>query len=242
MAARAEPSPSVWTRKQPEPDQPALSRAAIVREAIAMLDADGIEALSMRKLGARLNAGATSLYRHVATKDELMEVAVDEVFGEIAVPAASGDGPAGWQPAVIEAAGSFRATALRHPWLASVLGQAGLAYLGPNLMSFSERLAALFAAAGFAEPNRAIDTLLGYVIGMSTTEAAWLTTVARSGRTEAEFIAGLLPAAQRAASDHEHLAAAYATDVPDPVVLRDTKFAYGLSVILDGLTLRLPTM
>ena len=83
----------------------------------------------MRKLGARLNAGATSLYRHVATKDELMELAVDEVFGEIAVPPA---GSPDWRAAVAEAARSFRATALRHPWLASVLGQAGPGLPGPQ--------------------------------------------------------------------------------------------------------------
>ena len=100
--------------------------------------------------------------------------------------------------------------ALRHPWLVSVLGQAGLAYLGPNLMSLSERLAALFTTAGFPEPGRAIDTVLSYVIGMSATEAAWLTTVARSGETEAEFIARLMPAAQQAAADYDHLTNAYA--------------------------------
>lgn len=234
--AKANPIPSVWARRQREPDQPALSRAAIVREAVAMLDADGIEALSMRKLGARLNAGATSLYRHVATKDELMELAVDEVFGEIAVPPADS---ADWRAATVGAAGSFRATALRHRWLASVLGQAGLAYLGPNLMAFSERLAALFTAAGFPEPERAIDTVLSYVIGMSTTEAAWLTTVARSGESEADFIAHLMPAAQQAAADHEHLAESYAAaEVQDPAGLRDGKFAYGLEVVLDGLALR----
>ncbi|MGW0943473.1 TetR/AcrR family transcriptional regulator [Streptomyces sp. NPDC002623] len=247
MAAKAKdpaknpnPVPSVWTRQQREPDQPALSRAAIVREAITMLDADGIEALSMRKLGARLNAGATSLYRHVATKDELMELAVDEVAGEIHVPPA--DTP-DWRAAVTEAAGSFRTTALRHPWLSSVLGQAGLAYLGPNLMAFSERLAALFTAAGFPEPSGAIDTVLSYVIGMSTTEAAWLTTVARSGETEADFIARLMPAARQAAAPYDHLSEGYAAGaaaVSDPVALRDAKFAYGLDVVLDGLALRLP--
>ncbi|MEV7568560.1 TetR/AcrR family transcriptional regulator [Streptomyces tanashiensis] len=240
MAAKANPVPSVWAREQSAPDQPALSRATIVREAVVMLDADGIEALSMRKLGARLNAGATSLYRHVATKDELMELAVDEVAAEITVP------PAGspWRSAAAEAAESFRATALRHPWLSSTLGQAGLAYLGPNLMSYSERLAALFTAAGFPEPSRAIDTLLSYVIGMSTTEAAWLTTVARSGETEAGFIARLMPAAQQAASGHDHLAEAYADAATrvaaDPVATRDAKFAYGLEVVLDGLEMRLP--
>ncbi|MFE4331600.1 TetR/AcrR family transcriptional regulator [Streptomyces sp. NPDC056831] len=247
MAARTNPIPSVWARQQPAPDQPALSRAAIVREAIAMLDAEGIEALSMRKLGARLNAGATSLYRHVATKDELMELAVDEVAAEIVVPSPDfiradpeADSP-DWRAATTEAARSFRATALRHPWLSSVLGQAGLAYLGPNLMSFAERLAALFTAAGFPEPSRAIDTVLSYVIGMSTTEAAWLTTVARSGETEAAFIARLMPAAQQAAAGHDHLADAYAEPpAVDPVEIRETKFAYGLEVVLDGLSLRLP--
>ncbi|MGW1408030.1 TetR/AcrR family transcriptional regulator [Streptomyces sp. NPDC002403] len=238
MAARTNPIPSVWTRQQREADQPALSRAAIVREAVAMLDADGIDALSMRKLGARLNAGATSLYRHVATKDELMELAVDEVFAEITVPPA--DNP-DWCAAATEAARSFRSTALRHPWLASVLGQAGLAYLGPNLMSFSDRLAALFTAVGFPEPSRAIDTVLTYVIGTSTTEAAWLTTVARSGETEAEFIARLMPAAQQAAAEHVHLAGTFGTPSQTaPEEIRDAKFAYGLEVVLDGLAMRLP--
>jgi hypothetical protein len=173
----------------------------------------------------------------VATKDELMELAVDEVFGEMAVPPA--DSP-DWRAAAVEAAEAFRATALRHPWLSSVLGQAGLAYLGPNLLSYSERLGALLATAGFPEPARAIEVLLSYVIGMSTTEAAWLTTIARSGETEAEFIARLMPAAREATADYAHLSGAYtAVADPDPVETRNAKFAYGLEVVLDGLALRL---
>jgi len=230
---------SVWVRESREPEQPALSRAAIVREAIAMLDAEGTEALSMRKLGARLNAGATSLYRHVASKDELMELALDAVAAEIAVPAIEGKG---WRAAARETGGSFRAAALRHPWLASVLGQAGLAYLGPNLMAVSERLAALFVTAGFPDPSGAIDALLSYVIGMSITEAAWLTTVARSGETEAAFVARLLPAARQAAAGYDNLSRAY-TDPPDtdPAQARDAKFASGLEIVLDGLATRLPS-
>ncbi|MFF8428430.1 TetR/AcrR family transcriptional regulator C-terminal domain-containing protein [Streptomyces sp. NPDC016566] len=238
MAARTEPNPipSVWARQRREPDQPSLSRDAIVREAIAVLDADGIEALSMRKLGARLNAGATSLYRHVATKDELMELAVDEVAAEIRVPPA---GSPDWRAAAAETAHAFRATALRHPWLSTVMGQAGLAYLGPNLMALNERLAALFVETGFPDPEGAISALLAYVIGMSTTEAAWLTTVARSGQTEAEFVARLLPAAQQAAAEHSNLAASYASTA-DPARQREAKFDYGLDVVLDGLAQRLP--
>ncbi len=208
-----------------------------------MLDAEGTEALSMRKLGARLNAGATSLYRHVASKDELMELALDEVAAEIAVPGTTGPDAGGrdWRAAAVATAGSFRAAALRHPWLASVLGQAGLAYLGPNLMAVSERLAALFVTARFPDPSGAIDALLSYVIGMSITEAAWLTTVARSGETEAAFVARLLPAARQAAAGYDNLSRAY-TDPPDtdPAQARDAKFAGGLEIVLDGLATRLP--
>jgi hypothetical protein len=67
-------------------------------------------------------------------------------------------------------------------------------------MAFSERLAPLFTAIGFPDPAGAIDAVLSYTIGMRTTEAAWLGTVAKAGETESEFIARLLPAAQRAAA------------------------------------------
>lgn len=87
-----------------------------------------------------------------------------------------------------------------------------------------------------------IDAVLSYTIGMSTTEAAWLTTVARSGESEAEFIARLMPAAQQAAAGHAHLAGSYAESAAtstDPVAPRDGEFAYGLDVVLDRLSLRL---
>ncbi|MFB6892191.1 TetR/AcrR family transcriptional regulator [Kitasatospora sp. NPDC056327] len=242
MTAKTNPIPSVWARRQREPEQPALSRDSIVREAIVMLDADGVDALSMRKLGARLNAGATSLYRHVATKDELIELAVDAVFGEITLPEVDTDD---WRAEAVATCESFRGVALRHRWLASLIGQAGLVYLGPNLVVVSERMAALFAAIGFPEPSRAIDTLLSFVLGMSTSEAAFLTTVAKTGQTEAEFIAQLMPGAQEAVVGHEHLSGAIADAAAtaaagEPAVMRDQKFAYGVEVILDGLALRLP--
>jgi hypothetical protein len=139
---------------------------------------------------------------------------------------------------VTAAAYSFRAVALRHPWLASVLGQAGLAYLGPKLMAVSEGLVALFAAAGFPQPDSALDAVMSYVLGMSSTEAAWLGTVARSGQTEAEFVASLMPAAQQAAAGHEYLSRSYTAEPPaDPAALRDAKFAAALEIILDGLAL-----
>ncbi|WP_424217148.1 TetR/AcrR family transcriptional regulator (plasmid) [Streptomyces sp. BI20] len=226
MPAPVKPVPSVWARPAPEPRQPALSREVIVREAIAMLDEAGAEALSMRKLGARLNAGATSFYRHVATKHELMELAVDEVIGAVLVPPVD---PPDWRAAVTACVRSFRETALRHPWLCAELGRTALAYRGPNLSALADALVELFTTARFPVPDTAIDVLYSYVVGMSSTESAWLTTVARSGRSEGEFIKDLA-----AAEGHED------PGIPDPVALRETKFTEGLAVVLDGLATRLP--
>src|SRR5919108_76755 len=83
--------------------------------------------------------------------------------------------------------------------------------------------AARFTTAGFPDPGGAIDVVLSYVIGMSTTEAAWLTTVARSGQTEAEFIDRLMPPARQAAAGYDYLnkASAAAPAMPDPAAERD---------------------
>src|ERR687893_1971585 len=94
MPSKPDPfTSSVWTRpRRARGGQPALSREQIVRAAIEILDAEGAAGLSMRRLGTRLGSGATSLYWHVAHKDELLELAVDEVLGEVYVPEA-GDTP-----------------------------------------------------------------------------------------------------------------------------------------------------
>ncbi|SHF93752.1 TetR/AcrR family transcriptional regulator [Streptoalloteichus hindustanus] len=235
-----QPIPSVWTRQNREREQPALSRGQIVAEAVRLLDAEGVEALSMRRLGARLNAGATSLYRHVANRDELIELVVDEVYGEIEVPEAAGG--EGWREAVATCAHSVRAMILRHPWTASVLGQVGLSYLGPHVMRLNDRMLALFEAAGFplAEADQALSSVFAYVIGMGISEAAWLAMVARSGQDEQEWQENLRPTAERAAQPYERLHEQFVSQqAQHPRQARDEKFHYGLERLLDGLSARL---
>ncbi|MER0443799.1 TetR/AcrR family transcriptional regulator [Streptomyces sp. Edi4] len=232
--------PSVWTRPRGRREQPALSRKHIVAEAVRLLDAEGIEALSMRKLGTRLDAGATSLYRHVASKDELIELVVDEVYGELDEP----DGEFGphWRDATTRRAHGVRAMILQHPWIASVLGEVGVAYLGPNLMRLTDRMIATFQTAGFplAESDHAVRALFAYVTGTAISEAAWLTMLARSGQTEQEWTERLWPAAEEAAQAYPRLREGYAEQRgKDPKAIRDQNFAYGLDRFLDGLEVRL---
>lgn len=232
--------PSVWTRPRRQKEQPALSREQIVAAAIRLLDAEGIESLSMRKLGAEMGTAATSLYRHVANKDELIELVVDEVYGELELPGA--DSPDRWREALAQCGHSLRAMVLRHPWVASVLGQVGLAYLGPNLIRMSDRLLGLSMSAGFpaGEADLAVKAVISYVIGATTSEASYLSLLARSGMSEKEWLESLLPAAEAALEDHpvvkDH---AYSRHGKDPARLRDENFDYGLQRVLDGLAVRL---
>ncbi|MFJ3876521.1 TetR/AcrR family transcriptional regulator [Streptomyces sp. NPDC090077] len=234
------PPPSVWTRPRRQKEQPALSREQIVAAAVRLLDAEGIEALSMRKLGAEMGTAATSLYRHVANKDELIELVVDEVYGELELPAPGR--PDEWREALGQCGHGLRAMVLRHPWVASVLGQVGLAYLGPNLIRMSDRLLGLSVAAGFpaGEADLAVKAVISYVIGATTSEASYLSLLARSGKSEAEWLESLLPAAEAALEDHpvvkDH---AYSRHGQDPARLRDENFDYGLQRVLDGLAVRL---
>ncbi|MFF7414902.1 TetR/AcrR family transcriptional regulator [Streptomyces lydicus] len=239
MPADEKPIASVWTRPH-RPQREQLTREQIVAAAIELLDLEGIEALSMRKLGTRLNAAATSLYRHVANKDELIELVVDDVYGELEVPGVADR--AQWRAAVTRSAADLRAMTLRHPWIAPELGQVGLVHIGPNAMRMSSGLLAQFEAAGFAadEKDRAAGTLMAYVIGIATFETAYLSQITRSGKTEQEWVAGLRPAFEEASQEHPRLREGSAArhDV-HPQQIRDDDFAYGLDRVLDGLAARL---
>ncbi|UQX04030.1 TetR/AcrR family transcriptional regulator [Streptomyces sp. RerS4] len=167
----AAPVPSGGTRPRRRKEQPALSREQIVAAAVRFLDAEGLEALSMRKLGGGMGTAATSLYRHVANKGELIELVVDEVFGEVELPA--GAGPEGWREALSHSGHSLRDMVLRHPWVASVLGRVGLSHPGPNQMRVSERMLGPARSAGFppGEAELAMRAVISYVIGATTSEA-----------------------------------------------------------------------
>jgi AcrR family transcriptional regulator len=239
-----EPVPSVWARAAgPRRERPALSRELIVSEAVRLLDAEGIEALSMRRLSTRLGASAAALYSYLVSKDDLIELVVDEVYGEIDAPEVPDGGDwAGWRPAAERRARSLRLMILRHPWIVSVLGDVGLAYLGPNMMRVSDGTLAVFEAAGFApdDASYAMKTVAAYVIGVAVSEAAWLNKLARSQQTERDWVERLWPSAEKAAQAYPRLRERYAARRGrDPEKMREEAFGYGLERILDGLETRL---
>src|SRR5947208_16753906 len=116
----------VWERPEP-PERPVpapLSRERIVHTAIRLADADGLDAVSLRKVAAALDVGPMRLYGYIATKEELLDLMLDAVYGEIR-PA--GDG---WREVLRSVAERTRRAVHRHEWLADLIG--GRPQLGPN--------------------------------------------------------------------------------------------------------------
>jgi AcrR family transcriptional regulator len=230
---------TVWDRP-PRKERSTLTVDQILQAAVALLDEEGIEALSMRKLAARLGVGATSLYWHVKNRDELVVLIIDAVHGEIAMP---DDDPAqDWREVVSTVARDVRSTMVRHPWLVSVLDQIVAANLGPNVSRLSERLLAVFERAGFElwEAEKALKTVMPYVTAVAMMEAAFHTWLARHGTTEAAWLEEANRSAKEITQEHprlRELTAAYRG--ADVQASMDEDFEYGLARVLDGLQARL---
>jgi AcrR family transcriptional regulator len=245
MTASEGAYPSVFVRPRRQP-RSSLTREQIVTEALRLLDTEGVDALSMRKLAAGLGVGTTSLYWHVANRDELIDLVIDEVYGELELPrtdeARGGDDD--WRDAARRLAHSIRSTTLRHPWVVSMLDRlVGATFLGPNLAKATERMFALFEGAGFElrEAERALNTMISYVFGVAIGEAAWHNWLARHGKTAREWLDESRRMFDAAPTEGlERLRAM--VDVyegTDPEQISNEDFEYGLERVLDGLQVRL---
>ena len=236
----AAPTPprSAWARPQRRQKEQ-LTRERIVAEAVRLLDEEGLEALSMRTLGQRLGAGATALYRHVASKDELVELVADAVYGEMEVPEISD--PASWRLAMQAVAHTLRAAGLRHMWLGQVLGQVGMTYVGPNVVDVTSRSLAILTTAGFPmeEATRALGAVSSYVLGATTAESGWLSALRRNGYVEKDWLEIIGPTVIESAAD-AGLQEFYLEQLKrDPERVRMENFTYGLDLLLDSLQARL---
>ncbi|MDN3355066.1 TetR/AcrR family transcriptional regulator [Actinomadura sp. DC4] len=144
MTETTEIPPPPWRRpKKNTRQRRPLSQELIVDTAMGILDAEGIDALSMRRVAVDLRTGPASLYAHVANKDELLELMVDRVVAELEVPAPD---PARWQEQIVEAGLAAHRVWTEHPGIA----RAALANIpvGPNSLRYAEGMLAILRAGG----------------------------------------------------------------------------------------------
>ncbi|PDQ20763.1 TetR family transcriptional regulator [Mesorhizobium sanjuanii] len=176
MAAKRSGAPSkrsLRTRPQPvlEPTgEPPLSRERIVATAVELLDAQGLDGLTMRGLAERLGSGVMSLYWHVDNKEDVFDLALDSVLEYRGPPqmAESQD----WRADIVHMLEDWRASMLRHSWSASLLPRRAL---GSNILSRLELLSKTLSKAGVADTdlNVAIWSLWNYVMGATITRASF---------------------------------------------------------------------
>jgi len=156
----------------------ALSRERIAAAAVALIDGEGLDALSMRRLGAELGVEAMSLYRHFPSKAALLEAVVARLLAELPVPAPT---TARWQDAFRALARAYRVLLTRHPNAIPLL--ATLELSNPGSLAVAGAVMALFSAAGF-DPRTSLYVLAtgeSFVIGFAYWEAG--TANLREGRS-----------------------------------------------------------
>jgi len=163
MSKRASES-SIWLRPAPVERPGRLTREKISAAALAIADAEGFEAVSMRRIAARLGASTMSLYYYVRTKADLVALMDDALMGEVLIP--EGQLPREWREAISAIARRTRDVFARHPW--ALLSMQG-APPGPNAMRhFEQSLEALEEAPMTSEGKLALLQLVDdFVFGHS---------------------------------------------------------------------------
>jgi len=217
------------------PAKTPLARDEIVQAALRIVRAEGIDAVSMRRIAAEFDTGPSSLYAHVANKDELLQLMFDEMCGTIAVPEPD---PARWQEQVKELARAAHRALLDH----NDLARASLATVptGPNAMRVSDAMLGLMLAGGI--PARiaawALDRIFLYITADAYELSIWRGHVVDAGTDKETFL-------EQLSSDLE----AYYSELPEDTfphlrhhaaeMVGNTngtdRFEFGLDMIVGGL-------
>lgn len=232
--AKGAPAPAlVWSKQRRTPRRQAPSVEQIVHTAIRIADTEGLAAMSMRRVAADLGSGTASLYRYVASRDDLLDLMIDTVQGETGPPPLSGD----WRTDLASVARHVRSTLLCHGWLGPEL--AGRPALGANSLRLQD--IALTAATALTPDITlaagAVDTVLAYVFGTAARELAEEQAQRRSGLTKDQWQDSVAPYIRDVIASGAYPQFARLVrdaDDADP----NQRFDFGLACILDGITAR----
>ncbi|MFG2599836.1 TetR/AcrR family transcriptional regulator C-terminal domain-containing protein [Streptomyces sp. NPDC048462] len=222
----------IWARPERagRGPKPAFSRADIAAAAVRIADADGLDAVSMRKVAAELGCGTMSLYNYVPRKEDLYELMLDTVSADYDYPDPSGD----WRADLLAVAHQARAMMHRHTWMPRLMSP--VYGFSPNVLRYLEY--ALSCLDGldvrFGEKMELIAMINGVVTTYTANEIAtaersrslpWSEEQEQAARTEyliSQIMTGKYP----------RMAAGFAED-PGPIDL-EAVFERALARVLDG--------
>ncbi|HUD37484.1 MAG TPA: TetR/AcrR family transcriptional regulator [Streptosporangiaceae bacterium] len=221
--------------------RPMLTRDDIVAAAIGIADRYGSDAVSMRKIAQVLQAGAMSLYWHLASKEHLLELMLDAINGEVYVPEPTGD----WRADLRAQACSTRSVLRRHPWVVDFFSSRPP--LGPQTLQLLERMLGILDTLGLdlATSILVFQTVNTYVSGAVIREFQEIRTQREHDEFASEdpdFFAKLEEWKDKLAlaGKFDHFVRMLDDGVdPDAQETRDERFEFGLDCMLDGIAARL---
>jgi AcrR family transcriptional regulator len=216
------------TKAKASPREP-LSRQRALCAAIALADAEGIGALTMRRLAQELGIEAMSLYHHVANKDDILDGMVDMVFGEIELPSDDAD----WKTAMRQRARSARAAMTRHPWAISLMESRSSP--GPETLRHHDAVIGSCRRAGFSVETtaHAFSLIDSYIYGFVLQEVNL--PFDETDDLEEVVESMMMPFS---ADDYPHLVELTTEHILRPGYSYGDEFEYGLGLILDSLEAR----
>lgn len=202
-----------------------LNRDQVLRAAVTLADQNGIESLTMRKLGVELGVEAMSLYNHVANKTDLLDGMIDCVFAEVELPESPD-----WRTAARERAISVRAALSRHRWATALMESRSAP--GPATLRHHDAMLGMLRGAGFSieMAAHAYSVMDSYIYGFALQETSMPFDSPESASKTAQAIM-----ARFAAGEYPHLSELAVEKVLKPGYDYGAEFEYGLDLILDGL-------
>jgi AcrR family transcriptional regulator len=212
--------------------KPRHSRAAIAAVAVRIADAEGIDAVTMRRIAGDLGVGTMSLYNYVPTKDHVVQLMIDQIAGEHTYPRRP---PRDMRSAVADLARQGRDITQRHPWLPGVMHRPPA--IGPNALRYVDHFLGLLADSGLDAGAKMVLIALinGFAISYGGTQAALAEERVRTGISAEDQAAVQITALTVAAASgrYPNLAAALAAPGSPPQDA-DALFESCVLRILDG--------
>lgn len=210
-----------------------LSRERIIRTAIALVDEEGLAALSMRRIATEFGTSTMALYRHVPSKGELVRLMSEAVFGD----GPPGPRPTGWRPQLEREARWLWKQYEQHPWLARAMAHLTRPMASPNAMHYLERVLSTLTGLGLT-PKQMLHThltVLGYAQGVAMAVELEFQARQDSGVSATEWMTSMEPRmdAIQTPAAYPVLSTLFEGEEDFELDL-DTLFEFGLGRVLDG--------
>ncbi|MEU0216396.1 TetR/AcrR family transcriptional regulator [Streptomyces sp. NPDC006265] len=242
-ARQAQPRSSVWLegkahRRRGGGQPSGLDRHRIVEVSVRLLDAEGLPKFSMRRLAGELNVTAMSVYWYVDTKDDLLELALDKVMGEMRLPDPDAAGE-DWRDQVRALAREYRTLLVGHPWVSALVGV--FLNIGPHSLAFSRVVQRVVRRTGLPAKRMTstISAVFQFVYGYGTLEGHLASRAAAGGMSVDEYFQQALdtvtaaPQAADVLQESREIMAARGGDTVAEMLERD--FGFALELLIAGI-------